>query len=311
MTSITGAPYEILVVMNQKPWQGESGAALKSLLNADVPGLPQPEPTLDVSHCIFDDFTSMLKPARNILMVDIDSQRYTHASVVFSRDKWAQPQYIIQISAPDESSIVDLVKQRGQEIVDYFVKGEMDRHAAGLESQKNKNLMDMLYKQFGYKLLVPATMSHYKQGKDFIWLSTGSQEIRKDLVIFTVPYTSQKQFSADALNQTRDAFTKKYIPGPVDNSYMGTEYKFDHPIYSINTFNGSYCAELRGLWKVYGNTLMGGPFVSHSIVDTVNQRIVTVEGFVFAPGKNKRQPIRELEAVIGTLKLPTAPAKKK
>ena len=45
--------------------------------------------------------------------------------------------------------------------------------------------------------------------------------------------------------------------------------------------------ETRGLWKMEHDA-MGGPFVSHSRVDTLNNRVVVAEGFVYAPEKMKR-----------------------
>ena len=61
--------------------------------------------------------------------------------------------------------------------------------------------------------------------------------------------------------------------------------------------------EARGLWEMTTEA-MGGPFVSHSRIDTVNNRIIVVEGFVFAPDKMKRTMIRRLEAALYTLELP-------
>ena len=52
------------------------------------------------------------------------------------------------------------------------------------------------------------------------------------------------------------------------------------------------------------NDAMGGPFVSHVRVDRANGRIVVVEGFVYNPGKLKRDQIRKLNAALYTLKLP-------
>ena len=49
---------------------------------------------------------------------------------------------------------------------------------------------------------------------------------------------------------------------------------------------------------------MGGPFYSHTRLDEINQRVITMEVFVFAPGKKKRNPIRQLEAVLFSAKLP-------
>ena len=49
---------------------------------------------------------------------------------------------------------------------------------------------------------------------------------------------------------------------------------------------------------------MGGPFVSLTRVDEMNMRIITIEGFVFAPGKDKRNPIRQIDAMLYSLLLP-------
>ena len=58
----------------------------------------------------------------------------------------------------------------------------------------------------------------------------------------------------------------------------------------------------RGLWEMEGDA-MGGPFVSHSIVDSSRRRIIVAEGFVYAPGMKKRNLLRQLEASLYTLKL--------
>ena len=49
---------------------------------------------------------------------------------------------------------------------------------------------------------------------------------------------------------------------------------------------------------------LGGPFISYAQVDTTNSRVIVTEGFVMAPGKNKREFIRQLEASLRTLKMP-------
>lgn len=45
--------------------------------------------------------------------------------------------------------------------------------------------------------------------------------------------------------------------------------------------------KLRGLWEMK-NDAMGGTFVSHMRIDRANARVVVVEGFVYNPGKLKR-----------------------
>ena len=48
---------------------------------------------------------------------------------------------------------------------------------------------------------------------------------------------------------------------------------------------------------------MGGPFVNYIIKDTLNKRILYIEGFVFSPSQRKRDGIIELEAIIKSLKV--------
>ena len=67
---------------------------------------------------------------------------------------------------------------------------------------------------------------------------------------------------------------------------------------------GDYAFEARGLWEMK-NDAMGGPFVSHVRVDRDNARVIVVEGFVYNPGKLKRDQIRKLNAALYTLKLPS------
>jgi hypothetical protein len=48
---------------------------------------------------------------------------------------------------------------------------------------------------------------------------------------------------------------------------------------------------------------MGGPFVSLSCVDGTGTRLVTVEGFVYAPQFDKREYMRELEALVFSMRM--------
>ena len=59
--------------------------------------------------------------------------------------------------------------------------------------------------------------------------------------------------------------------------------------------------ETRGLWKME-NDFMGGPFVNYTIWDEDGNRTVVVDGFVYAPGKDKRNYVMELEAIIQSLR---------
>ena len=60
--------------------------------------------------------------------------------------------------------------------------------------------------------------------------------------------------------------------------------------------------ETRGTWEVQGD-FMGGPFINYLVKDSINNRTLYIEGFVFSPSQRKRDNIIELESIIKTLKI--------
>lgn len=87
---------------------------------------------------------------------------------------------------------------------------------------------------------------------------------------------------------------------------MTSELRF-FPSYEEILHEKAFASELRGLWKIE-NDFMGGPFVSLTVYDEARARLVTVEGYVYAPYFDKREYIREVEAVVRSLVLLDKPA---
>jgi len=52
---------------------------------------------------------------------------------------------------------------------------------------------------------------------------------------------------------------------------------------------------------------MGGPFINYTMVDQRHQRVVTIDGYVYYPSKDKKNLLRQLEALIYTLSFPEEP----
>jgi hypothetical protein len=49
------------------------------------------------------------------------------------------------------------------------------------------------------------------------------------------------------------------------------------------------------------NDYMGGPFCSLTVYDSTRARLVTVEGYAYAPYFDKREYVRQIEAVVRSL----------
>lgn len=124
-------------------------------------------------------------------------------------------------------------------------------------------------------------------------------DVQQGILIYDYPYTEDSTFTKSFLLAKRDSLLKKYMPGPTEGSFMTTEHYYEPELKETNQ-NGQYAVEMRGLFKME-NAFMGGPFMSLTTYDEERGRIVTVEGFVFAPKFDKREYLREVEAVVKSL----------
>lgn len=133
--------------------------------------------------------------------------------------------------------------------------------------------------------------------------------MRKDIVVWNYPYTAQDQFENESIIAMRNAVLGRLVTAQVPGSHMGTEYKHFPPVTRNvaalqDSIGGFYAAETRGLWKILDGEAMGGPFVSLTRLDQVNGRVVTAEAFLYASGQKKRNALRQLEAILYSLKMP-------
>jgi len=77
----------------------------------------------------------------------------------------------------------------------------------------------------------------------------------------------------------------------------------DPPATKRIDFKGHFAVEMRGMWDLEGD-FMGGPFLSYTFVDPRNNRIFTIDGFVYNPNEEKKDLVRQLEAILYTLDFP-------
>jgi hypothetical protein len=69
------------------------------------------------------------------------------------------------------------------------------------------------------------------------------------------------------------------------------------PYFSKVILAGKEAYETKGTWEMK-NDFMTGPFINYAIVDKPNNRILILEGFCYAPSKEKRDLMFELESII-------------
>ncbi len=294
----SGSPYEVLVIAEDDFWERPAGRALHKVLDTDIPGLPQPEASFRISQMDTELFSKVSNIFRNIIKVDIDSTQYTQSKMKFSRDVYSHPQVVLTIQSPNEADFARFVTRNTENIVDFFVKVEMNRLINELEEKHSTVVEELAKELFDCQVWAPSEINSSKKGQDFFWASSNG---RLNLCMYAYPYEGPQTFNKQYVLGKRDSVMKANIPGERPGMYMTTDTAFTmvKPI----VVKGQYAMETRGLWYVEHDA-MGGPFVSHSRVDTLHNRVVVVEGFVYAPDGAKRGLIRRLEGSLYTLCLP-------
>ena len=296
----SGRPYELLVVVDHGVWDRAAGRALHDVLDSDMPGLPQSEPSFRIMYTSPKDYDSTLKLIRNIIIVDIQNI-YTKGSFKFAKDVYANPQLILTIQAPNEEEFEKFVLENKQTIIDFFTRAEMNRQISLLEEKHSNTISAKVDSLFGCDIWLPAEMLNSKTGDDFFWASTNTGTADCNFVMYSYPYTDKNTFTKEYFIHMRDSIMKANIPGFKEGVYMSTDSLLTD-VRPISVQN-SYTMETRGLWRMKGD-FMGGPYVAHTRLDEKNQRIITAEVFIYSPDKMKRNLVRQMEASLYTLKLP-------
>lgn len=333
LTSATGSIYECLVVASTGSLTqdeidqiatfhlGQTGGAydtnitnlqefIAAVMAEPTPGLPQMEPYFKLTTVTPQAFDDFLKPTRNILLVDINPNKYTQIRVKYLTNQWSTPQAVCRIQAPDRAQVVAWWLENGEAVRSWFVLQELTRAQTYLRTGHNEKARRAVQKTIGADLSIPSDYELIMDTTDFVWCCNNKGPMRKDLVIYRYPYTDANTFTAEYLSQKRDEILSRWVSASVEGSYMGTEYKVFPPIYTpVRSLDPKFQAdffagELRGLWKIKNGEAMGGPFVSLTRVDELNHNIITAESFIFASGQKKKTALRQSEAILYTLRLP-------
>ena len=294
-----------------------------AIMAADMPCMPQVEPYFRLTNVSMSHFDDMFKPTRNILFIDINPQKYTQLKTKVSKNYWSKPQAVCRIQSPSQEEFVAYWLEHGKEIREWFVEQEIQRQTKFYRASTNKEARAILQKQ-GYDMLIPedyivlmdtvlAGATTYSLRQPIVlenevrvlWCCNNKGSMRRDIVVYSYPYTDANTFTSDFLNKKRDAVLSRIVKGSVEGAYMGTEYKVMPPqMQRVSVKDSLQAYEVRGLWKILNGEAMGGPYVSHTRLDQVNARVVTAETFLYAAGQKKRTALRQAEAILYTLTLP-------
>ena len=296
--SASSATNEVLVIIDKDEWLEPHGRALFDVLNSPMIGMPQREANFKILQIDPKNFTNTFKMARNIIVTDV-SNVYTETKMSSENNKYASGQVVLTFKAPDKEALISYLQENERRIVDYIVKRELERTAQWLKKE-SATPKTRISSKFGFKLDYPKGIANITEDNNFFWATNNSAESRQDVVIYSLPYTSETVFEKDSLIAIRNRVLGKHIKGSFD-SQMSTS-TISPPEYRRVEIDGIFRAELRGMWEMTTD-MMGGPFVSQAFVNENTGRVIFVDVIVYAPEKKKRTLIRNLEASFYTISI--------
>ena len=270
---------------------------------------------------------------RKRVFVDVD-KRNRDFEVKISKDVNAAPQVIIRIKA----QTVEQLKSRldGMRLRQILDELEL-KHLASVIRQ-NVEKQKEVKRLFGLDMRIPLDMDASKKAKDFVWYSNNTNFGMKNLLIFKINsseetpsarenHSSRENLSAGGNHSSRKALSasgnlssKETSSGTEEYPSNGISLSLADKVQIDSVLQKNMLGETdemymviprlgeRGLWEMEGDA-MGGPYVMKIIRRQKNGKIsgrkneiIVVIGFVYAPEMKKRNLIKQLEAVLTTIR---------
>ena len=303
----SGAPNEIVAVTSQAQWAGPIGSTIQEYFTEHETVLPQAERKFWIINIDEENFGSLFQTHRNVLLIDI--KKDAESKIEFQKSKWAKDQLVCKVTAESDKECEKLIRDSGTELVYRFHQAEVERQIAKNEKFGATHISDKLFANHKLRLTTQQDSYIATDSSNFVWIRLEREQqlggfehqISQGILIYYYDYKDTLQLNPLRIMQVRDSVTQRNVPGPSEGSYMTVSTRGEMPEYQSINYNGSYALEIKGLWRMENN-FMGGPFISLTTVDTLNHRLVTAEGYVFAPQFKKRDYLYEVEAVIKSLK---------
>jgi len=297
LSSSSGNINSLSVVTDNDLWASRIGDEIRGVFSAEVIGLPQQEPLFTMRQMPPMVFTDFATKNRTVLKIERDSL----ADTKILKNVYATPQTVVVISGNSAKEIVGEIKKNAERIISSFKSTEIkeQQRRMGKSLFEDKSIEDAL----GLTINMSSAYRIAKQDENFFWLRRDIKNGDANLMIYqtSLDAVSDGENAINDIIKMRDSIGKIHIPGPIEGSYMITEEAYT-PFLNTTIIDNKPAFETKSTWEVK-DAFMAGPFVNYAIKDEVNNRLIVLEGFVFAPSTAKRDYIFELEAIIRSLKI--------
>jgi hypothetical protein len=318
-----GTTNEVVFVCDESVWESFVGDTVVYYFEAPYPIMPQPEPIFDIRHFTPEELNAapLRKELRTYVMLsnlsdttsattrmisaDMGEEKLRRARedmgyfTSVGKDKWANGQLLIYVFAFDLHHLAtNLVKAfpaiaskvNEHDLVQIDAATYLHREAVAIGTR--------IQEKFGVGLKIPGDYKIALDNENFIWIRQDVADAISNIMMMRFPYRDTSQLNLEGIIGMRDRMGVM-IEGSSPGSFMVTN-AVDLPVYLYRkTLDGHYTVEGRGTWELTEDFL-GGPFVTHAIVD--GDSVLIIDAFVHAPGRDKRNYVQRLDHIVTSLR---------
>jgi len=292
----TGKAGEMILAIDTNYWTSAAVKAVYEVLQQPQPAINQIEPMFDVIRCSNADYRASFMRHRNIVQFDY-SPDYSGNTFEISRNPVANPQILVRIRGNQQDSCLALFLTHQDEIMKALYDNDIARLQNAHRKLNNPVIEKQIKEKFGITMTIPDGYFVGREEADFLWLCFRTPKNDRFVMIYKSP---KYELTTENIVAERDRITKAYIQGAVAGAYPLVANIEGYPMaknLQIRYHNG---VELRGLWETVRDK-MGGPFYSFTQLTPDSTACITIDGFVYAPQEEKRDYLREVEAIVKSI----------
>ncbi len=321
LPSSTGGADEIMFVIPDQLNTDETKESINTFFNKPYRILPKEENTFNISNVKFSAVNSLMYRYRNIVFIadlqqesgvlakakEILSEAQFHQlekgeqKVFTLRNIWSKPQNAIFIFGNGPEDLQKTMEANAANIQERILKYDLEVYKTiafipGINGKLKEQWNE--YHQIDYNIPIDYKLSE-NEG-NFVSLR---KDINKGMIFLffdVINYSGPVPDANYAIKLRNER--GHYMSSNSENSYMSTDSTLG--FIESKTVDGNIITyETSGLWRME-NDFMGGPFITRYIIDQDNNRVIFLDGFMYAPGENKKKRyMRQVEAIFSTLKI--------
>jgi len=327
-----GPEGEILVVVDSVNWNGEVGDALRTNLAPWLGTLPAPEPMFDLRRVSItsESFLSTIQKQKNIVFAAPLNENTPEASFIRSRldeaglksvmdgrsavinrrDLWRRYQQVFYVVSATPEGIVSTLEDNGDGMQYAFNEISRERTTREIFSKgRQPDIERQLMDEHGFAVNAQHDFLIAIDTTNFVWLRRiVSSDSWRSIFVYYADDANPASLSPEWIYEARERLTERWVTGNL-GGYVAIDFRRDLTTENVD-FLGRYGFETRGLWHMIGRDEngkqisygMGGAFVTYTFYDEGSGRIYLIDGMVFAPGFQKREFLRDMEAIAYTFR---------